>query len=372
MKVNIKTITPVHVGSGVEFEGNIEYLWFAEERQAAVLDDEKTLSIIGAENIGQWVSCIEKGEALLPLLRQRNPSLTSESVARRVLSQGMGPVEPHKPLREHLHSANGSALLPGSSLKGALRTAVFAEEIVKQPALVQKLSNLGESRFNRFSGKETFEFKDDLLSQQIFGKDPNHDVFRLWQIGDAMFSQPTAIYRTEVVNLYSGEYKIKSEITQQIEAIPAGAETQARWQYNELLERRAGNSQVFNRTAESLRPERLFPAVNKHTIRLLENEIKFWKTDAGAPAVLGSYLDDLEHVLAELNTCSPQSCVLRLGWGTGFRTMTGDWHIKMTDDDYYDLVAMLRSTHDETLQFPKTTRMIAGGQPLGFVRLEMV
>ena len=51
--------------------------------------------------------------------------------------------------------------------------------------------------------------------------------------------------------------------------------------------------------------------------------------------------------------------------------MTGDWHINMTDDDYYDLVAALRPTHDETIQYPKTTRMIAGGEPLGFIKLTL-
>ncbi len=369
--LKLKTLTPVHVGTGIDFQGNVEYLWFSNERQAVVLDDEKALDIIGEENIGHWVSCIEKGEPLLTLLQQRRAGLRPEMVARRILRHGAGAIEAQKVLREQLHSANGSPLLPGSSLKGALRTAVWAEQIFQQPELVKEPANLGETRTDRRSGKEHFEFKDSALSQKIFGKDPNHDVFRLWQIGDAMFQQPTAIYRTEVVNFYRDEYDIKKEITQQIEAIPAGAETQTRWNYNDLLEKRAGESNLLNRTAEALPPERLFPAVNKHTKRLLENEIKFWKEDAHLPLVLGTYADDLERMLAEVNACDAQSFVMRLGWGTGFRTMTGDWHINMTDDDYYDLVAALRPTHDETVQYPKTTRMVAGGTPLGFIKLTL-
>lgn len=221
------------------FRAMWSYPWFSNERQAVVLDDEKALDIIGEENIGHWVSCIEKGEPLLTLLQQRRAGLRPEMVARRILRHGAGAIEAQKVLREQLHSANGSPLLPGSSLKESSRTAVWAEQIFQQPELVKEPANLGETRTDRRSGKEHFEFKDSALSQKIFGKDPNHDVFRLWQIGDAMFQQPTAIYRTEVVNFYRDEYDIKKEITQQIEAIPAGAEAQTRWNYNEFAGKNA-------------------------------------------------------------------------------------------------------------------------------------
>lgn len=71
--IKITTLTPTHIGSGIDFQGNVEYLWFSDDLQAAVVDDKKILSIIEKENIGHWVSCIEKGESLMALLQKRRP-----------------------------------------------------------------------------------------------------------------------------------------------------------------------------------------------------------------------------------------------------------------------------------------------------------
>lgn len=368
--IKITTLTPVHIGSGIEFQGNVEYLWFADRNVAVVLDDQKVLDIIGPENLSHWVSCIEKGEPLLSLLRQRMPDVNAESVAKRIVTLGKGSIDAQKIMREQLHSTNGTTLMPGSSLKGALRTAVWAHEIAQNTKVANDRSLIGETKTDRKSGKDKFEFKDAALAKRIFGQDPNRDIFRLWQVGDAHFTQKTAVYRTEVVNKMLQGYAIKQEITQQIEAIPAGSETEATWKYNTVLQKAAAEKAIFNKAGDNLPPSKLFPLVNKHTISLLEAELKFWKVTEGAPAVLGTYIDHIERLINTAKDCADNSCVLRLGWGTGFLSMTGNWHTEMTDDNYFDLVAQLRPTHDETLQYPKTTRMIAGGEPLGFVKIE--
>ena len=64
------------------------------------------------------------------------------------------------------------------------------------------------------------------------------------------------------------------------------------------------------------------------------------------------------------------SCILRLGWGTGFRNMTGDWQEDMmTDKDLDALIKELRPKHDINLTYPKTRRMASDGTPLGFIQL---
>ena len=372
MQVQINTLTPVHIGSGIDFQGNVEYLWFAKDSVAVVTDDRKVLSILGEENIGQWIACIDNKEPLLPLLEKRAPNLNPEQLSRRILQHGQGKIDPQKVLREQLHTSSGQALLPGTSLKGALRTAVWGEELANNPELVKKKANLGTTRYNRKTNKETFSFNDSALSKKLFGKDPNHDVFRLWQIGDFSFTEGTEIYQAVSVNKYYDDYRIKEEITQQVEALPAGVSALGRWKFNEQLLKQDKAKRLFPGTLNRLRPEELFKVVNKHTRRLLENEIGYWTEKAGAPTVLGSYIEEMQLVLDQLNQLDENSCILRLGWGTGFRNMTGDSNMDMQDDDFYDLVAQLRPSHDETIMFPKTTRMVAGGKPLGYVAVKRV
>ena len=49
--VQIETLSPVHVGSGVELQSNFEYLYFADENCLVVIDDAKVLDILGEDNL---------------------------------------------------------------------------------------------------------------------------------------------------------------------------------------------------------------------------------------------------------------------------------------------------------------------------------
>ena len=69
MNISLTTLTPVHIGTGRDLQGSTEYLWFDQNNEAVVLDDEKVLNILGEEQMSQWIACIDKGEPLIPLLR---------------------------------------------------------------------------------------------------------------------------------------------------------------------------------------------------------------------------------------------------------------------------------------------------------------
>jgi CRISPR-associated protein Csm5 len=354
-KITIKTLTPIHVGSGNEYQANFEFLYFQDEKKVAFVDAEKVLDIIGEENIAQWVACIDKNQSLLGLLQQRKKDLRADLVGKRVMSANQAPTKPS--IREQIHGGNGKAMLPGSSLKGSLRTVVFSEKLLDNKALAKQSNNLKD--FKR-------KFSDSYLNKQLLGNDPNSDIFRLLQVGDVMFEK-TEIFQTDVINKYNRDWKIKGEITQFIEAIPKGQSATMELRFNETLHKMAGR--LFNQNANTLKVNELFLLINAHSQRLLEDEIEYWTNTENSPDALGDYIENLDDLLTKVNSCAANECVLRLGWGTGFRNMTGDWHGAMTDDDYYDMVKQVRPKHPEDLVFPKTTRFVKGGMPLGFVKL---
>lgn len=355
MKITIKTLTPVHVGSGAEYQKDFEFLYFSQEQKVAFIDAEKVLQVIGEENIGQWVSCIDNGQPLMHLLQQRSKTLVAADVAKRSMKAHQVPNKPT--IREQVHAGNGKAMLPGSSIKGSIRTVVFSEKLLDNKALAKQSNNLKDYKK---------KFSDSYLNKQLLGNDPNSDIFRLLQVGDVMFDT-TEIFQTDVINKYNKDWKIKGEITQFIEAIPQGQSTTMELRYNEILHQRAGN--LFNKNSNQLNINDLFPLINQHTQRLLEDEIDYWKNTEDSPTALGDYLEHLDNLLTKVLTCNLNECILRLGWGTGFRNMTGDWHGAMHDDDYYDMVKQVRPRHPEDLVFPKTTRFVNGGVPLGFLKM---
>lgn len=363
MKIEIKTITPLHVGSGTELQGNTEYIYFPDEDCLAVIDPEKVLTTLGEENLDEWVKVIQEGKPLLPLLKAQRPHLKASDVGSRFIRANKGFT---RPIREQIRTAgSGLPILPGSSLKGAIRTALFARLVLNSPELAKDRHNLGNE--DRYRG---FRWSDQPLQKTVFGVDPNHDIFRLLQVGDAVFENvSTEAIKAESINHKFDRFEIKETITQYVEAIPAGAVAQARIRFNDVLEKRAGNT--FNKNASLLHWEQLFPLINKQTLRLLDGEIEYWDETAGNPDALGNGLEEMERVANIADACTPDECVIRIGWGSGFRSMTGDWHGSMNDDDYDKLLKTIRSRHPVDLIFPKTMRLAEDGMLLGFVKLSI-
>jgi CRISPR-associated protein Csm5 len=370
MKVKIQTLAPVHVGSGKEFQPKFEYLYFKDERLVALIDDVKVLEILRKENIGQWIACIEKRESLLDLLKTYRPNLCAADVAQRTFPLSKGT---EKAIREQMHTLNDKALLPGTSVKGAIRTVLFAH------LMSQKVETADSTvkRRNRNTNIAT-DFFDKPALEQFFGKDPNHDIFRLLHIGDTNFDS-TICETVNVINLMRNGWEIDSKLTQIVETLPNGSTSELAWSFNHETLKQANKREganYFSPNAELLKMPNLFKLINAHTQRLIDSEIKYWANEKFIPHALGNYLEDLANIRKHTEE-SEKSCVLRLGWGSGFRSMTGDWHDAMTNDDYHDLVKHLRDKpkkgkfYDEGLIFPKTLRLLESGQPLGFVKLSV-
>jgi CRISPR-associated protein Csm5 len=369
--LHITTLTPLHIGSGIELQGKNEYVFFPKEKCVAIIDEARVLAIIEPHNIQHWIDNIQVSEpknrqSILTLPKMQN--VKSEQIAKRILNIEGGFVEEIKALREQIHSGNGMAMLPGTSLKGALRTTLFANYIRNDKSnLIRRSNYLGrtDQRGN------VIRFDDTPLSKTIFGNSPNEDILRLLQVGDTHFTK-TAFYRTESINLKYKKWEIKDSITTQVEAIPAGMTATTRILYNDLLEKRALEKRLFNDNRRFLVPEKLLSLINAHTKRLVENELSFWRDDENNPDVLGGFVDKMEEILNIIeNVKEGKEAVIRIGWGTGFHSMTGGWTNLLDDEYYYALVKSVRRNHPDNLLFPKTMRFVSGGEPLGFVKLSL-
>lgn len=357
--MNITTLTPTHIGSGEKPMREVDFLLFEQQGQVAMLDPEKVLGIIGREQVHQWVACVDKQSGLYELLEKRNDGLEPSDVALRILPLQHRGMKENADLHEQLHDGMGHPLLPGSSLKGAVRTALFAHFINRNDGDDAKsLSNLLDRR-NTFS--------DSFLSRKYFGDDPNHDMLRLLRVGDAIFPS-TACAKAETINLKGKDWVVDKRFTQFIEVIPQGETAVLGFQFDATTERNARDKGYFRVDTSVLHQPKLFDLINRHTRDLAERELKYWVKE-GEPDEAGCYLEVLQRMAEATQKCGPNECVIRVGWGTGFRNMTGDWHINMTDDDYYELLRKLRPRHPEDMAYPKSFRVLADGTPLGFVKL---
>jgi len=118
----------------------------------------------------------------------------------------------------------------------------------------------------------------------------------------------------------------------------------------------------------------LFKFTNQHTESMLKVELALWEKEENYPLEVEIYLEklrELSQTLKELIDQQEQKVgILRIGWGTGFKNMTGDWQSDRLSNALYDkLLVEVRDRRYEDFILPKTRRMTAEGLPLGFVKM---
>lgn len=376
----IETLTPLHIGSGRILQSNTEYLYFQDSQTISIIDERKVLNIIGEENIEKWVNIIEKGESLLTYLKKRIPDLLPYQTDKRLLKVkgGTNPSLGNSGIREHLFSGNGQALLAGSSLKGAMRTAIFNQTILNKPSYAKQLKD-----FKEIDYRNRVKYKGVQLEKKYFGKDPNHDIFRLLRIGDAHFENTECIL-SETLNQTGRGYEIKHSVKQHIECIPAKQQTICHIQIPEdLIREIKKRPQVSDQMGaiESIKDiNTIFSQIKANTNQLLKKEInKYEVLDLPDGAI--EYVDSLKEIQATCSMLSDKECIIRVGFGTGYLSMTGGWAIEQWKDipnlNYKQEMenlgtAVRKNDRYNTFDLPKSRKMALGGIPLGYIKLSVI
>lgn len=369
-KIEIKTLTPIHIGSGRELSNNTEFLYFNDQKLFAVVDEHKILDIIGEENINQWANIISENGSLLEYLLQRKRLLEPNHIAQRMVKAQKGQFSQFKTLKEQLHDGRALPYIPGSSIKGAIRTAITATKALDNKRLAS--NNLKE--FNKRKHKEVFNAQ--LLEKKLFGDNPNKDIFRFLQVGDAYFEKSTTAMRANILNLYGNKkWEYKRDGHHLVECIPADSSTFFRIKTgNTSLQRQQIQNDVMEFSIHQL-----FDTIREHSRSLIEKEIHFWEDEIEAtryPESVDQMMETLNWLYDEIKSCSPEETILRIGFGSGWKFITGGWAIDrdiMNDRTYYDFLRNVRKkNYPNDIPFPKSRKITEEGNVLGFVKLRKI
>lgn len=378
-KVKIQTLTPIHIGSGNFLRNNSDFVQYhdGEDSYIYVIDPKKILDLIGVEHLDDWVRQIERNEDTTDFVKRMGHNATPNKYALRTL-MNYAKVHPNDTLKECMHDGLGRAYIPGSSIKGAIRTAVLT-------TLTQSMENLetivAEKNFK--TGKTNVGAPK--IEAKIFGGDPNSDIFRFIKIGDAYFEEGCEL-SSRVINLNVRERRnlIDSSKPQIVEAIAPEYESivqmkvdtayydwaKNHWPYSTGKVKPLGNLPAAMENIHSL-----FELINKHTKKLVNDEIQYWqemqnKQYEGAE----DYLNNMRYIFQEINACQlGEECVLRIGHASGWRFITGAW-TEQLDNFKRDIVPASRRGNDRYRQydFPKSRRLDEDSDIFGFVKLSVL
>ena len=177
-KYQLETITPIHIGSG-------EILNFMDGCYANGrwyhIDLDKVLEH-PATDINALTSEMSRRDFRWQhYLQNYNTDLSELSAYSLPCQQSPETGE----IREAIKSVGNRPYIPGSTLKGTLRTAFLSHLIDADDTLFQdKLEYLVNLTKQQARGNPRRETPAKKIEQDAFGKDPNHDLLRALQVSD--------------------------------------------------------------------------------------------------------------------------------------------------------------------------------------------
>lgn len=365
----IETLSPVHVGSGQVLKPGIEVIPEPAAGKTWILDIDLALERLPIQMVksGGFRGVTD----ILPLLRTANVS--PESVCLHVLPTASYPASAD--LRLAIRDGAGCPLLPGSSVKGALRTMFLAAGIRER--LARNLDPVGQS----LRGLRDFanpKFAAQSLERDFFrphSDDPKFDLFRRLIVADATFD-------TDRLEVLFGRVNSPSQtagnflkpFSMVVEALVPGSKAEIEIALDDFLV--SDKASALKLKGLGLSWAALVSRSRAHAEQRLTSDRAVFQSRGFSAAVAS--LDAIMKRIAE----SPEAVPLRLGWGIGWEGTTGG---QATAAQRIELLKKFdkreggnkigkyaSSMYGHSQPFPKSRRMDDpdhSGQPFGWVLL---
>lgn len=270
----------------------------------------------------------------------------------------------------------GKYSLLGSSLKGAIRSALFHFLTKNESA-----DNLRRRQ---------------RLNESVFGSMKyGTDFMRFIRVGDFDFDN-TFLVNTKIYNLqkqgsqWIGGWKHSAKNTSKdfmktgfntvYECLIPGKQSEGFIMISPLLFEKIKDRQDYYREKSTLMSDTerqsplnsLFRIINSTTFEYLEKEIAFFKAfpQGDYSELILDSLSQYEELLSSFPKDNPSDCLLKMSVGTGFHSITGDWQF----DDYSQTGEYTFGRNFGKMRYKSRKIACFNNQfsPMGFIKLSLV
>ena len=413
-RYTVKVLTPLHIGSGESIPESTYHV-------SNVGSDHYVWTLLNLEAAGTY---------LFSTYKTANPSLESVAqFARERLEQyskyqlkidsKVALSLRRKNILEHI-KLHGKPYLPGSSLKGAIRTAVL-NAFLSQGKQVEFEKILRESLEEKDIKKQRLTEKAEAT---VWSKGPQCDPLRILRIGDSteiaaqdsltisearvtgFHIKPGAPPEIDIFWERLGKKESWKHLPKHLstphnatptflETLTPGTCLEGELSFNTFLleEQEVQERLNFREKSSLLVPEQLIQACQNRYQALFQQELFLFRVlDSKSE---GQFTKVVEHLMRiqEKETLLENEFTLQLSWGTGWRAKTvadqinqifllrtintKDIFIQDTEDRPYALAdfQILPSSRQIALLSPKTRRLVMEGDtpvyPLGWVKVSL-
>ncbi|MBS4056311.1 MAG: hypothetical protein KGZ82_03215 [Bacteroidales bacterium] len=323
----IESLTPIYIGgnSDKNWQENIDYIYRAGK--IYIMDIAKIARSLTPLELSRWSAA----------LLNRDDSFFNQFFSNRKLSDYAlisypSETRPRDVIRAFSRNGLGQAFIPGSSVKGAIRSMLIAELFTGQPITKQAdidalFGNISNNLMHYIQVSDVIIEPGDLelTMSKIFNLHRQGEWKGGWKHGGSIGTTNdfdpnkfTTAYETIYPEKMLGD-RLHLLINEKL------------FQYHQNQLDRHDNkhpvpphfSKLFGTSTDPVAT--LFRIINKHIKKQLIKEKEFYRTyEVEETDYIVDYLDDIVHQITD----DGESCVLRIGQGSGYYGITGDWKFK--------------------------------------------
>jgi CRISPR-associated protein Csm5 len=350
-QLTLETLSPIHIGSG---KGDLllDYDYLVEGNRAVIIDIDRLLEEVDEERLETAAEDPKLSLLLAPEETERYKAYEMDIAAGH----------PHR-IRQHIKDAFERLYVPGSSIKGALRTALAWS------------AHYGALTLGGLGQRNDPNKADDSVEAGLLDYDPrntHNDLLRALRITDA-FPQISITPRALQVDIFSlrgqpPSLKPKGEPIF-LEVIPRGTTMEATLIMDRYIlrpERRVRGMYHFRKRHFF---DQLIERCREFSGQLIKLELDFY-SDCGIWKLQGFY----EALAKRQASLQSDEFLMPIGWGTGWLAKTIGTKLTRgevsTVADTYHLEKWQGPLFPEV--FPKTRRLVGDRQasePLGWVKM---
>ncbi len=397
MRYELEVISPLHIGSGEKLT-RFDYVW--KNGTLYVVDFDKLMQEVEKKKpkSSDLVQALEQSYSMNMVLEKININLNA--ITRYSLAYSEKPGD----ISQQIRNAFGCCYVPGSALKGAIRTAL-AWAMLEQEVCRFNFNSLNYKK-EEAAKKLEGQWFSNSNGKKLGGSDANYDFMRALHIGDSLIPcdagalsdqehlvhlgvhcLPPVLKKVQVYTAKSGKLKPRPKSTPWVEALAKGAICAGNWSLDTyLLKDKTGELGFAEKKAGLL--EDIPSHVKNFTHGLIEREINFYKVYGLQKNIdaVQTIVDFYQKLLEANEDLKSNEFLLQMSWGTGWYGKT----VGLMLDTQADVKAAVREKYklgkprgkDEkgrplwTGIFPETRRLVVRNdkpvEPLGWVKITLL
>lgn len=311
-KVKIEILSPVHIGCDIEknWQQGVDFVVKGGKVFKLNLDKILKSPRIDTERLSSALAA-GKRDAIAAMLN----NIDIRSIADRQFGLPVNGLN-IKEIRPNIYNQlTDKAIIPGSSLKGAIRSILLNKLIKERPPKAMDSDRLDETEYFGTIGDSFMKYL---------------------RISDIEF-ESTALINTKIYNLqrreddpFSGGWK-KSPRETDDRFSNFGFNTV----YEAIMPQSTGYGRITiekDKITDISDIESLFSLIKDYSDNYIRQEENFFETYGGDSSNI--IIDSLAEILDNIPADDNDSCVLRLGAGSGFHSITGNWQFEKHDIDH--------------------------------------